>query len=117
MSLFIRPFVEYALTHILPLRNWTTSTTRRPARESGHKMAGRHLSSSIVGRAFDFLSWCRPLTISAATPQKPTLAALQSGEVLWRLAHGGTCSALHFKRLELEKLGTLRVDKEKLRRS
>jgi len=67
------------------------------------------------GRAFDFLSWYRPLTISAATAQKPTLAALH-GEVLWRLARGGTCSAVHFKRLELEKLGTLAVDAEKLSR-
>jgi hypothetical protein len=67
------------------------------------------------GRAFDFLSWYRPLTISAATGQKPTLAALR-GEVLWRLARGGTCSTVHFKRLELEKLGTLAIDAEKLSR-
>jgi hypothetical protein len=67
------------------------------------------------GRAFDFLSWYRPLTISAATGQKPTLAALR-GEVLWRLARGGACSAVHFKRLELEKLGTLTIDVEKLSR-
>ena len=67
------------------------------------------------GRAFNFFSWYRPLTISAATAHKPTLASLH-GEVLWKLDRAGTCSALHFKRLELEKLGTLKVDLEKLRR-
>jgi hypothetical protein len=68
------------------------------------------------GRAFDFLAWYRPLTVSKATAEKPTLAALR-GEMIWRLSHSGTCSALHFRRLELEKLGTLAVDEEKLRRS
>lgn len=68
------------------------------------------------GRAFDFLSWYWPLTISTASAQKPALAALR-GEVLWKLAGVGTCSALHFKRMELEKLGTLPVDTEKLRRA
>ncbi len=68
------------------------------------------------GRAFDFLSWYRPLTVSKATAQKSTLAALR-GEMIWKLSHSGTCSALHLRRLELEKLGTLGVDEEKLRRS
>ena len=68
------------------------------------------------GRAFDFLSWYRPLTITMALVQKPALAELR-GEVLWRLARAGTCSALHFKRMEFEKIGVLAIDKEKLRRA
>jgi hypothetical protein len=68
------------------------------------------------GRAFDFLAWYRPLTISRATVQKPVFEELR-GEVLWRLAHAGTCSPLHFKRMEFEKLGVLPVDNDKLRRS
>jgi hypothetical protein len=68
------------------------------------------------GRAFDFLSWYRPLTISAATVDKPTLAWLR-GDVLWKLDRAGTCSALHFRRLELEKLGALAIDSDKMRRS
>jgi hypothetical protein len=67
------------------------------------------------GRAFGFLSWYRPLTLSMATPHKPVLEALR-GEVLWKLRRTGTCSALHFRRLELEKLGAFEVDAEKLRR-
>jgi hypothetical protein len=66
------------------------------------------------GRAFGFLSWYRPLTISMAIAQKPALAALR-GDVLWRLAHHGTCSPVHLRRLEMEKLGTLPIDPEKLR--
>ena len=68
------------------------------------------------GRAFDFLSWYRPLTITMATVQKPTLVELH-GEVLWRLARAGTCSAIHFKRMEFEKIGVLPVDNDKLRRA
>ena len=68
------------------------------------------------GRAFDFLSWYRPLTISMATAQKPTLEELR-GEVLWRLARAGTCSAVHFKRMEFEKIGALPIDNDKLRGS
>jgi hypothetical protein len=68
------------------------------------------------GRAFDFLAWYRPLTISSAMVQKLVFEDLR-GEVLWRLAHAGTCSALHFKRMEFEKIGVLPVDSDKLRRS
>lgn len=68
------------------------------------------------GRAFDFLAWYRPLTVSKAMLQKPTLEELRAVE-LWRLAHHGTCSPLHFKRMEFEKIGALPVDNDKLRRS
>ena len=68
------------------------------------------------GRAFDFLAWYRPLTISRARVQKPVIEELH-GEVLWRLGRPGTCSPLHFKRMELEKIGAVPVDKDKVRRS
>jgi hypothetical protein len=67
------------------------------------------------GRAFDFLSWYRPLTLSIATVQKPTLAELR-GDVLWKLGRAGTCSPVHFKRMEMERIGTLPIDTDKLRR-
>lgn len=66
------------------------------------------------GRAFDFLAWYRPLTVSTATTEKPALAALAAG-VSWKLARPGTCSPVHFKRMELEKIGALPVDNDKLR--
>jgi hypothetical protein len=68
------------------------------------------------GRAFDFLSWYRPLTLSTATVQRPTLAELR-GDVLWKLERAGTCSPVHFKRMELEKIGTLPIDKDKVKRT
>lgn len=68
------------------------------------------------GRAFDFLSWYLPLTISMATVQKPTLEELR-GEVLWRLVQAGTCSPVHFKRMEFEKIGVFAIDSDRLRRS
>ena len=66
------------------------------------------------GRAFDFLSWYRPLTLTTAIAQKPTLAELR-GDVLWKLGRAGTCSPIHFKRMELERIGTLPIDADKLR--
>jgi hypothetical protein len=95
------------------------------SKEQGRDGAGRigwkqdSWSAMIIvdrGRAFDFLVWYRPLTISTAMPQKPTFAALRF-DVLWKLERAGTCTAVHFKRMELEKVGTLPIDKERLMRS
>lgn len=68
------------------------------------------------GRAFDFLSWYRPLTVSAAMVERPTLGSLR-GELLWKLAPPGTMSRIHLKRMELEKVGALPVDSRKLRQA
>ena len=67
------------------------------------------------GRAFDFLSWYRPLTVSTATVAKPALEVLSAG-VSWKLARPGTCSPVHFKRMEFERIGALPVDNDKLQR-
>jgi hypothetical protein len=66
------------------------------------------------GRAFDFLSWYRPLTIAAARIDKPALHSLY-GDIVWRLELPGTCSPTHFKKMQLEKIGKLPVDSEKVR--
>jgi hypothetical protein len=95
------------------------------SKEQGRDGAGRlgwkqdSWSAMIIvdrGRAFDFLTWYRPLTLSTAMIHKPSIATLRL-DVLWKLERAGTCSALHFKRMELEKVGTLMIDKEKLKRS
>jgi hypothetical protein len=65
-------------------------------------------------RAFEFLSWYRPLTISTAMTEKPEPQTLR-GELLWKLGSPGTCSAVHFKRMGLEKIACVAVDGEKLR--
>lgn len=65
------------------------------------------------GRAFDFLAWYRPLTISHALAEKPALAQLRA-QTLWVLRRPGTCSSVHCKRLELERLGAFAIDNEKL---
>jgi hypothetical protein len=67
-------------------------------------------------RAFDFLTWYRPLTISNARAEKPSLPQFRS-EPLWVLKRPGTCSPVHFKRLELEKIGAVPIDGDKLTRS
>ncbi len=67
------------------------------------------------GRVFDFLVWYRPLVISYARTTKPSIAQLRS-EPLWVLKGPGTCSAVHFKRLELEKIGAVAIDADKIAR-
>jgi hypothetical protein len=67
------------------------------------------------GRAFDFLAWYTPVTISAPTPEKPALAMLRS-ITPWVLKNPGTCSPVHFKRLELERIGSVPLDPIKLAR-
>jgi hypothetical protein len=69
------------------------------------------------GRVFDFLAWYRPLTVPAATVAKPDLATSRAGDVRWELENPGTCSAVHFKRLELEKLGAFALDRGKIQQA
>jgi hypothetical protein len=66
------------------------------------------------GRAFEFLSWYRPLTIRDRRTEKPTLSSLH-GDVQWQFELPGTCSPLHFKKMEMEKLATLPIDPERVK--
>ena len=66
------------------------------------------------GRAFDFLAWYRPVLIARAMTEKPNLATLQEDKT-WRLARAGTSTASHFKRMGIEKIGALAIDREKLK--
>ena len=64
------------------------------------------------GRAFEYLAWYRPATLAETRSEKPTLDSL-CGAMLWRVELHGTCSASHFRKMELEKIGVLPVDREK----
>jgi hypothetical protein len=66
------------------------------------------------GRAFDLLAWYTPLTLCAAIAEAPTPAGLR-GELLWKLERAGTCSAVQFKRMELDRIGAFCIDPDKLR--
>jgi hypothetical protein len=66
------------------------------------------------GRAFDFLTWYRPLTLAKSVPEKPSVNELKKHPI-WFLGGPGTCSVAHFKRMRLEKLGTLPVNMGKRR--
>jgi len=68
-----------------------------------------------VGRVFDFLVWYRPLIVPGAVSQKPELAWLSSVSP-WVLRRPGPLSAVHFKRMELEKIGSVSVDISKVER-
>lgn len=87
------------------------------ARDRSWKGQDGWSAAAIVdrGRAFEFLAWYRPL-IAAAMTDKPALTALL-GERPWKLKQAGTCSASHFKKMELLKIGHLPVDRDKLVRA
>ncbi len=68
------------------------------------------------GRAFDFLSWYRPLTVTQAAAEKPSLENLRQ-ELLWKLSRPGTCTNTQLKRMEFEKIGKLPIDAARLQRS
>jgi len=66
------------------------------------------------GRAFDFLAWYRPLTLTMAMAEKPNMLSLK-GDLIWKLSRPGTCSSSHFKRMGIEKIGSITVSRTKLR--
>jgi hypothetical protein len=69
-----------------------------------------------AARAFEFLAWYRPLTLASAFSEKPDLGRLRSAP-RWVWKSPGTCGAVDLKRLGMEKIGTVSVDSEKLKRS
>ena len=74
-------------------------------------------SAAIIvdaGRAFGFLAWYRPVTLLTASAEKPDFAQMRL-IAPWVLRRPGTCSPVHFKRMELEKVGTLPVEIGKLK--
>jgi len=66
-----------------------------------------------VGRAFDYLAWYRHVTPFAALDAKPDAATVAS-LAPWILRRPGTCNAVHFKRMELGKIGRVEVDSAKV---
>ena len=66
-----------------------------------------------AGRAFDFLAWYRPLTLVTELREKPALQALRD-DLPWKCEAPGTCSPIHFKKMELETIGRVRIDRDKL---
>jgi hypothetical protein len=68
-----------------------------------------------TGREFGFLAWYRPLTIAKETRAKMRLEDVLANEV-WVMRLPGTCSASHFRKMRLEKIGAATIDGEKLDR-
>jgi hypothetical protein len=82
----------------------------------GSKTVGNVTVIVDAGRAFDFLAWYRPLTLSSPLSERPDLARVRSSSS-WKLGRPGTARRPHLKGLGLEKIGTVRVDSEKFQRS
>jgi hypothetical protein len=66
------------------------------------------------GKAFGFLPWYQPIVTIKTVPEKPRLDDVES-ELWWKLDSPKTCSEKHFKIMEVEALGGVAIDLEKLR--
>jgi hypothetical protein len=62
-----------------------------------------------TGHVFGYLAWFRTMTLDGARSSLPGMASLWS-EPLWALRRAGTCSPLHFRRMELQRIGSVSVD-------
>jgi hypothetical protein len=87
------------------------------SKERDRSWKGQDGWSAVVivnrGRAFEFLTWYRPLTLAVPLTERPTLAGLR-GDLIWKFGRAGTCSPSHFKKMELEKIGSAPIDGNKL---
>jgi hypothetical protein len=63
------------------------------------------------GREFGFLTWYCPLVITKRlnTNEKPSLDSLKAVSG-WQLFNPGTCPEIHYRRMELEKIGSVRLN-------
>lgn len=59
---------------------------------------------------FGYLAWYRPAVAQRVWAQSPSISEVRSVRD-WRLGHAATCSASHFKRLELQSIGRLELKK------
>ena len=64
------------------------------------------------GRAFDFFVWYRPLIVNRVFgTEEPDLSMLE--QAAWSVTLAGTCTAVHFRRMELRKIGAFTINLEK----
>jgi hypothetical protein len=66
------------------------------------------------GRAFDFLAWYRLIAVKISVVERPTFDALTDPGRDWSIRRPGTCSRVHFTRLELDHVGRIAVDPVRL---
>jgi hypothetical protein len=65
------------------------------------------------GRAFDYLTWYRPLVATSVEAERPCLDRILARQH-WRLDRPGTVSRLHIDRMEIGRAGVVSVDPAKL---
>jgi hypothetical protein len=66
------------------------------------------------GRAFEFLAWYRVLALKVSQQHRPTIDGLNDSSTEWLLRRPGTCSRVHFARLELDRIGRVQIDRARL---
>jgi len=62
------------------------------------------------GLAFDFLAWYRLIALETSVVECPTFDDLNDATTEWVVHRPGTCSRVHFTRLELGRVGRIQID-------
>lgn len=65
------------------------------------------------GHAFDFLAWYRPITLIGVREQKPDRESLHADHE-WTIKNPGTLTLPHMKKMALEKVGEVAIDRARL---
>jgi hypothetical protein len=73
------------------------------------------LAAVETGHVFGYLAWFRTMVLNDACPSQPDMASLWS-TLSWALRRPGTCSPLHFRRMELQRIGQVSIDHSALTR-
>jgi hypothetical protein len=64
------------------------------------------------GRAFGFFAWYRPLVVHPVFGyEEPDMSILERAP--WSVELAGTCTSLHFRRMQMRKIGAFNIDPEK----
>jgi hypothetical protein len=66
-----------------------------------------------TGHVFGYLAWFRVVTLEGARAQPLAMTAIWQ-EPLWTLCRPGTCSPAHFRRMELQRVGQVGIDRDAL---
>jgi hypothetical protein len=87
--------------------------------KSGQPWRGDSWAAMVIvdrGRAFGFFAWYTPIVVRTLyIEEPPDLDALR--QAAWSVQVAGTCSPTHFRRMELQRIGTFPVVPSKVARA
>src|SRR5262245_2103918 len=101
-----------------PIRRAAATRSIRTWAQNTSTAANGSLTVSVMpvigrARAFDYLAWYQAAPSVEVVPSIPDRTKLV-GDIRWGLPIYGTCSAAHFRKLELVEIGVFSIDQTRL---